>query len=154
MIYSAYCKAPMFENIYPALRDIYHAPCDGTLIEFNLRLLKFIGGLLNIATPIQFSSSFGIQAQSSEKLINLVHAVNGEKYLTGFGSKNYLDEMMFSTHGVAVIWHQFVHPVYKQLHSSVFTPNLSIIDVLMNIPAASVTGFLQTESKEKNDGCN
>ncbi|NWH04978.1 WbqC family protein [Desulfobacter latus] len=144
-IYSAYQKAPMFEKFFPAIERIYHSPCDGTLMGFNLLLLKSIGGILGISTPIKLSSSCGIQAKSSEKLLMLTNTVKGKNYLTGLGSKNYLDEALFSANGIGVIWHNFIHPVYNQLYSPIFIPNLSILDILMNLPEKAVIDFLKKD---------
>ena len=62
-------------------------------------------------------------------------------------AKSYLDEGMFTEAGIAVEWHGYRHPRYRQLHGE-FVPYLSIVDLLMNHGAEALgilTGRLVVE---------
>jgi hypothetical protein len=128
----AYGKAPCFGPIYADIEKII-ADRHRLLIDLNLALLHYCAEILYIKTPIVFSSKFNTTAKGSDRLVNLVKAVKGDIYLTGLGSKNYLDEDAFANEGISVVWQDFQHPVYPQLHGG-FTEMLSILDFLVMVP--------------------
>lgn len=129
---AAYTKAPCFEPIYADIEKII-ADRHRLLIELNLAFLHYCAEILDIKTPIVFSSKFNATAKGSERLVSLVKAVKGDIYLTGLGSKHYLDEDAFANEGISIVWQDFQHPVYPQLHSG-FTERLSILDFLVMVP--------------------
>jgi hypothetical protein len=125
-----YRKAPFYGRYFPAVRDIFLA--DHTkMIELNMAILRFFWDIFDIRIDPVFSSSIPVPGRSSQRLIHLVKAVGGTHYLTGTGSRAYLDETMFRTEGIAVEWQDFHPPVYPQLFGP-FIPNLSCLDVLFN----------------------
>jgi hypothetical protein len=93
-------------------------------------LLRFVGDELGITSPLAFASDYDIDSTGSQRVLDLVKAVSGSAYLTGEGSKAYLNEALFSREKIQVVWQEFEHPVYKQLHSP-FVPMLSVLDFLM-----------------------
>jgi hypothetical protein len=135
---AAYRKALHFERVYGALNAIY-SKRHLLLIDLNLDLLTFGAEALGVATPLVLSSSLHERTTKSERLANLVKAVGGTIYLTGLGSKGYLDDQPFKRQGVEVIWQRFQHPVYPQLHGA-FEPMLSVLDYLMS-GAPNLTGL-------------
>ncbi len=132
IIQSAYGKAPNFDAVYNSIKEILFRE-HRLLIDLNTDLLKYCAGVLQINTPFCFSSEFQEPSKGTENLIRLVKAVKGDTYLTGLGSKDYLDEKEFNKQGIKVIWQDFNHPVYLQLHGT-FDKMLSIIDFLMMTP--------------------
>jgi hypothetical protein len=126
----AYKKAPFFEPVFAAFRESYIDKAD-SLVAVNLRLLQTASFLLGIRTPVVLSSRYKVSGQKSERLLELIRKVEGTHYLTGTGSRNYLDEGLFKKENVEVLWQEFRHPVYAQLHGA-FVPNLSVLDFLMN----------------------
>ena len=52
-------------------------------------------------------------------------------YLSGIGAKDYYDNKPFEEANIKVLWQDFKHPVYPQLHGE-FIPYLSSIDLLFN----------------------
>ena len=92
--------------------------------------MKFIADELQIDTPVVLSSQYNVNSSSTQRLVDLVKSTNGTTYLTGYGSKNYLDETLFNKENIVVDWHDFEHPVYNQLHGE-FIPGLSSLDFLM-----------------------
>jgi hypothetical protein len=129
---AAYGKAPFFGPIYSEIEKILVGN-HRLLIELNLALLHYCAEILDITTPIVFSSKFNENAKGSERLVNLIKAVHGDIYLTGSGSKNYLNEDAFADEGISVVWQDFQHPIYPQLHGG-FSEMLSILDFLMMVP--------------------
>lgn len=124
-----YKKAPNFEYFFRKINDIFSIN-DNMLIDLNMNLLNFVAKELGITAPAVFASDYYIKTTSTQRLVDLVKKVGGDVYLTGAGSKNYLDEALFSEAGIKVRWHQFDFPAYPQLHGK-FEKNLSVLDFLM-----------------------
>ena len=125
----AYEGASSFDKIYSKIKEIYKKN-HSFLIDLNMDLLRFVASELRINTPIALASDFSIQSSSTQRLVDLVKSVHGSIYITGLGSKNYLDESLFKKESVKVLWHEFEHPVYHQFHGE-FIPMLSSLDYLM-----------------------
>ena len=125
-----YKKAPFFDLIYPQIESIYLTKYK-FLIDFNLALLDLSFRILNINIQTSFSSTYSVKTSSTRRLLDLVLAVNGDNYLTGSGSRDYLDESLFIRSGIKVNWQNFKHPIYSQLHGP-FKPMLSCLDLFFN----------------------
>ena len=97
------------------------------LIDLNMDLLEYCAKTLNINTPYAFSSTFGVKAKGTRRLLQLVQSVGGKEYLTGLGSKDYLDEEEFRLEGIKLIWQQHVQLIYRRPYGE-FEPNLSVVD--------------------------
>jgi len=124
-----YKKAPGFDNYFSKIEDIY-AKNHPSLIDLNMDLLKLIADEFKIEIPLRMASEYKIKSDSTQRLVDLVKAAGGTKYLTGVGSRDYLDESLFHKEGIEVIWQEYEHPVYKQLHGE-FVSGLSAVDYLM-----------------------
>ena len=69
-------------------------------MELNLFLMENIGKYLGIKTPIKFSSNYNLNSKNTDKIIDLIKAENGTTYLTGTGSKEYLNESMIKQNNI------------------------------------------------------
>ncbi len=86
---------------------------------------------LDIQIETVCSSKFDVSGDKNERLIGLVLAVGGDRYITGTGSKDYIDGDKFRQAGITLEIQEFHHPVYPQLFGD-FVPFLSGIDAIMN----------------------
>jgi len=129
IIYSNYREAPVFDMLYDQIEAIYYKK-HNYLIDFNIHFLRFVASKLGITTPIDSASNYNVKSTSTQRLVDLVRSVGGTDYLTGLGSKDYLDESLFSRDNINVKWQKYQHPMYKQLHGD-FIPMLSSLDFLM-----------------------
>jgi hypothetical protein len=130
LLRKCYAKAPFFELIYPQVEAIYRAG-HKRMIDLNIAFLGLALRLFRIEVPMSFASAYPVVSSSSQRLLDLVIAVRGDNYLTGPGSRDYLDETLFLQAGVGVTWQDFRHPVYPQLYEN-FEPKLSCLDVFFN----------------------
>jgi hypothetical protein len=128
-IAASYKKAPHFDDCYETLCQIFSKK-QFFLFDLNMDLLRFVRDELGITSPLAFASDYKIDSTGSQRLLDLVKGVSGSAYLTGDGSKAYLDEALFSREKIQVVWQEFEHPVYNQLHGR-FVPMLSVLDFLM-----------------------
>lgn len=130
LLRQCYTKAPFFDLIYPQVEAIYSAGHE-RLIDFNMAFLDMAFRLFGIDVQTSLASSYPVESSSSQRLLDLVLAVGGDNYLTGSGSRDYLDEGLFVRSGVRVSWQDFKHPIYSQLHGD-FEPMLSCLDLFFN----------------------
>lgn len=128
-IESNYNKAPDFEECFKRIKEIYDKK-HLFLIDLNMDLLHLVAVMLRLTTPTVFASDYHVETTSTQRLVDLVKSAGGTVYLTGLGSKDYLDESLFNKENIEVIWHEFRHSAYRQLHGE-FIPMLSCLDYLM-----------------------
>ncbi len=126
-----YNKAPYHKLYIKELEKIYMEK-HYKLLDLNCELIKFLMKSFNINTKIIFSSELGIDLRSSEKLVNIVDALNGDIYLSGPMGRNYLDISLFEKKGIKVEFQYFKHPIYRQQFPG-YESNMSAIDALFNI---------------------
>lgn len=138
LLRECYGKAKYFAEVFPRVEAIYYTG-HRRLIDFNCALLGLAMEYFDISVSISLASEYGVDTKSSARLLDLVRCRQGDTYLTGTGSRDYLDEEMFKEAGVRVMWQDFRHPVYPQLYGD-FEPMLSCLDLLFNCghDAASV----------------
>ncbi|MCV0430399.1 MAG: WbqC family protein [Nitrosopumilus sp.] len=134
-IFENYHKTKYFDKYSKNFKKIFFQKQD-SLVELNFAFIKEILDVLNIQKNIKFSSELGVEGTGTDKIINLIKAVNGDEYIsgTGKGSSRYIidNEIRFEDNNIKLIFQKFNHPIYNQT-SSDFVPNLSIIDAIFNI---------------------
>lgn len=130
-IHDNYRKAPYYRKYEKDIQRIYEQKYD-MLIDINIKLIEFLMKSFEIDTEIIFSSEFGFNSKSTEKLVDLVSAIEGDVYLSGPMGKNYLELQLFKEKDIQVTYQEFKHPAYQQQYD-VFEPNMSAVDALLNI---------------------
>ncbi len=131
-IYHSYKHATYFNQVFPVLEELINNPTD-SLVEFNLKSIKYLCSCLNIDTSkIVLGATLNCEGKATDLLISMVKAVNGTAYLCGAGASGYQEDEKFFNAGIKLIYQNFKHPVYPQFNSNEFISGLSIIDVLMN----------------------
>ncbi|MDD5238613.1 MAG: WbqC family protein, partial [Candidatus Omnitrophica bacterium] len=100
-------------------------------IDLNIHLIKSINQFLGIDKKIYLESQFKINSASTQRIIDICQALKADVYLSGAGGKAYLEEEKFQQNNIKLIYQQFKHPEYTQLHKP-FLPFMSIIDLMFN----------------------
>lgn len=144
ILFSAYRDAPQFDTIYSDLKTIYSKK-HSRLMDLNLDLLFFAANKLAIKTPVIFSSEYNIDSKGTKRLIDLIKKADGNIYLTGTGSKAYLEDNLFFQENIKITWHKFPLVPCSQNYKK-FDLGLSIIDSLMMMPAYEISNFLKGEA--------
>lgn len=126
----SYKKAPFFKEIFPFIENLYSQEYE-KMIDINLAFIKTLLELFDINIDIHFSSNYEINSKSNELLSDLLKRVDANQYLSGIGAKDYFDTIPFDEANIKVIWQEFKHPIYPQLHGE-FIPYLSSIDLFFN----------------------
>lgn len=129
-----YKKSEYFNEIFPDIERIYLDVESDNFSDFNIRLLKFLFNKFDKNKKVFLSSELGLDytKRSTEALIDACQKVGADKYLSGSGAKNYINESLFLDNNIELIWQDFHHPIYKQLGND-FIENLSVLDALFNL---------------------
>ncbi|WP_440954687.1 WbqC family protein [Methanosarcina sp. Mfa9] len=132
-----YKDAPYFATYEDELEKIYNITYK-KVFDINMSLILFLKKAFDIDVKIVFSSDLvnsenvSPDSRSSEKLFEIVQALNGEIYLSGPTGRDYLNEDIFTKNGIEVNFQKFDHPVYAQNYEG-FVPNLAAVDALFNL---------------------
>lgn len=130
LIKDCYGKARYFDEIFPIVESIYRAG-HSRMIDLNYDFLTLALKYFDIDISMSYASQYAVKLKGTERLVSLVQETEGQVYLTGTGSKNYLEEDVFAKAGLTVTWQQFMHPEYYQLYGK-FEAMLSCLDILFN----------------------
>jgi hypothetical protein len=131
-IRGAYLRAPYFDQLAPAFERIY-AEKPATLPDLSLPIIREILAILGWRGRIELASRLPIDRslRSTDAIIDILGAVQANAYLAGASSKKYLVEDAFVRRNVALEYHQFTPPTYRQLGEP-FLPNLCALDLVFN----------------------
>jgi hypothetical protein len=130
LIRENYRRAPFFNQIFPRLEALYGQPHAG-MAAMNLASLDLLEEMLDTRTPRLISSDMSPEGTSTAMLVDLLKKAGATHYVSGVGARAYLDAGLLQQAGIELVWQDFAHPVYRQLHGP-FVPMLSSIDALFN----------------------
>ena len=136
-----YKETPHFKDYYFFIKEILEKNIEN-LSDLNIEIIKKIMNLLEIKTKIIKGSTLNVKGKSTDLLVSMTKAVEGDIYLSGNGSDEYLDSEKFNKNNLKLIFQEFKHPVYRQ-NSKEFIPGLSIIDALMNCGIKNIKNSLE-----------
>jgi WbqC-like protein family len=92
---------------------------------------EWLARALGITAPVHLASKLGVVATDpTERLVALCAAVGGDTYLAGRDGARYMDVAPFTAAGIDVLYQDYTHPTYAQLHGE-FVPNCSALDLLL-----------------------
>jgi hypothetical protein len=127
----SYAKAPHFADHASFLMDVYTREWD-RLNDLNRHMLAYLVDALGIQTRVVHASQLEVPGTATERLVNLIKAVGGNRYYTGaFAMDAYLDRRLLEQAGIELQIQDWHAPEYPQLHGE-FMMDLSIIDLIVN----------------------
>jgi hypothetical protein len=112
------------------------------LVDFNVEVMKF-----GLKKKILLASELNIKGEGDVLLLNTCRKIGATEYLSGGFGKNYINENLFKKAGIALLYQDFKHPIYKQLYEP-FIPEMSSIDLLFNYGPESLS--ILTKKYEKS----
>ena len=127
-------QAPYFSNVIDILNEIFSKEY-ATIVDLNLASLKTVCNYLGINTPIQVFSLMNIDIEPAnapdEWALNICKALgNVDEYWNPPGGQSFFDRKKYENAGINLKFHSAILTDYDQKRN-VFTPGLSIIDVMM-----------------------
>ena len=130
IIEEAYHTSPFFTTYWGSLRKILNTNWT-KLIDLNIELIRYFMSVLNLTTHTVNSSTIKKSLGRSQRLLDICKHLDASCYVSGMSGKEYLDEEIFQDSGIKIIYENFQHPTYKQIHGN-FIENISILDLLFN----------------------
>lgn len=128
-----YSKAPFFHQYKDYFEELYLNCNEKFISMINFRFLTGINNILQIHTPIRFSSEFKLIEGKNERLVDLCLQLKATDYYTGPLAKSYIDETVFMRAGITVNYLDYTgYPEYPQLYPP-FTHYVTILDLLFNV---------------------
>lgn len=104
--------------VHPLLVDCLIASCEDLAEWLDVRPQKILR-----------SSSLSISSRSSQRILDIVKAVGGTRYITGHGAAQYLDHMEFERQGISVEYMDYSLTPWAQQHGE-FTPYVTSLDLV------------------------
>lgn len=126
-----YRKAPYFNEIFEKIKIVYEKDYD-YLCEVAIDSVLILKKMFDIPTEIMLQSKIDYEKdkKKNDLVLELCKKNNASLYLSGNGAKKYMDDQSFENEGIKVIYQDFKYPVYSQIESKSFVPNLSAVDIL------------------------
>ena len=90
-----YKRSKFFDKIFPEFQEIYYKKNWKFLCDLNVSLIKYFLRKLNLNLKFHLSSSFDLIEKKSDLMIRICKELKVDTYVTGTGSKNYLNEKNF-----------------------------------------------------------
>jgi hypothetical protein len=129
-ITQAYAEAPHLDR-YRAELDALYAKAWPRLAPLAVATAEWLAREAGIVTTTRLASSLAVAAADpTERLVALCQAVGADTYLAGRDGARYMDLARFAAAGIAVLYQDYAHPAYAQLHGE-FAPNCSGLDLLL-----------------------
>lgn len=126
-----YAKAPFVGEMLDIVRTVYKVSTP-RLSELNCLATETVAEYFDLCPMFVKSSDYGMDAASSERLLQLMQALRGTIYITGHGALHYLNHELFERNGIRVEYIDYQKVPYKQLHGA-FTPFVTILDLIANV---------------------
>jgi hypothetical protein len=132
LLRAAYDGAPYRGEMLALVEDVYarEYPSIASLSLATLMTLCRYYGLDRERTFVS-STQLGIEGASSQRVLEIVLRLGGDRYITGHGARNYLAHEIFDKAGVRVEYMDYLKVPYAQLHGE-FTPYVSALDLIAN----------------------
>jgi len=136
----AYAKAPYWSDYSDFFQELYQSDVF-LLHEVNNAFMTYILEQLDIKTKMVLMSELEYQGEKSALVMDICSTLGATTYLSGNGSKAYLNEGEFSAAGIKIEYMESINPVYTQIHGE-FISNLSILDMLFNVDKKTIKDYL------------
>lgn len=128
---------------YAGFLEAYYQTPQERLTDVLDTLTAWLCETLAITTPMVRSSTLKAPGTKAELVLQLCQAVGATTYLSGPFGRDYLDPQAFEAAGIALEYHDYVHPRYPQ-GSHDFEPYLSVLDLLCHCGPDSLTVLRNT----------
>ena len=134
-LHAAYGKAPHFEKYADFFEGVYQREWD-RLVDLNEHMLRWFLDVLGIQTRAVSAADYDFEGQKSELVLDMCRELGAKVFIFGALGRDYADVEAFAGAGVSVVFQDYEHPSYPQMHGD-FVPRLSIVDLLFNCGEAS-----------------
>lgn len=119
------------------------------LLDLSLKTIQLTLEELNIHPQILLASELDCHGSKTELLLSLTQSAGATAYLSGRGAESYMDDKLFTTNGIKVLYQDFIHPEYDQkLRKNSFQPGCLALE--LPLLQEEPIHFLQTHYQRQN----
>ncbi len=111
--------------------DAFYAESWSELAEVNRASVEWLRTRLGIETPLHIASQMQLSTEPTQRLLDICQQLGADAYLAGVDGRKYMELDRFEAAGIEVVFQEFVHPIYTQLHGE-FVSHLSALDLVLN----------------------
>ena len=130
MIENEFSGTEYFNNYFKIIKNYFEE--SNKLMEFNLKIINLLMSIFNLRSKIYFSSDYDIQSNGSKKLVEIINKFSCSNYITGEGSKNYIDLDLFKKNKIRINWINN-EMVEKKLNlPQNYTPKETVLGIIFN----------------------
>jgi hypothetical protein len=131
ILVQSYQKSPFFNEYADEIIKIMEQK-KTSLSFLTIDLILLFRNLLNINTPISYSTELSPNGVKDEMLASLCYQLDANEYISPIGAKEYLDDSKFFRElNIGIKYFEYNHPKYNQINGE-FAPYMSIVDLLFN----------------------
>ena len=142
-----YRKGEFFSDYVDLFEEVYSKSWT-YLSELNEYMLKWFLKELKIDVNFVRASEQNFVGTKSNLVLDMAKKLNANTYIFGKLGKDYANEKDFQKNNIKIIFQDYKHPIYSQLHGE-FIENLSIIDLLINHGPDSFKILISNNEKNK-----
>lgn len=131
----AYSRTAGFKDFFPLLEAAYVAANSRYLSRVNQTLVGILCAGLGITTTLVSDSELELSDElgPTERLAAIAEKLGATTYVTGPSAADYLSEAVFFSRNIQLEYFNYPRQFsYPQHGNKGFTPNLSIVDLLLN----------------------
>jgi hypothetical protein len=136
----SYAKTPEFDALFPDIERVIRGQ-HGKLLDLNLALIDVLRRHMGIDTPTALASEIVPSKilKGGDLILKLCEEVDADSYISGPDGKNYLRLDDFENARIKLEYHDYNHPLYRQMHGDDFISHLSSVDFIFNRNTASIS---------------
>lgn len=150
-LHHLYARSPAAPAVLAALEKVLD-PAAARLADVSLATIRWLAELLDVRTPILVSSELRLEARYRERfaerpgptqrIVAYLEALGAKELVEGAAGRAYFDEPLFAAHGLRVLFQDYAHPRYPQLHGP-FVSHLSALDLVLCVGAEAAQRVLR-----------
>ena len=149
MLEGAYAKAPYYSQVMLLLEDILSNQ-EKNLAQYLFYQIRRVCEYLEIGKEILISSNIdkNNMLKGEDKVIEICEKLGGTEYYNAVGGRTLYTSEHFEKKGIQLRFLETKNVFYKQ-YGGKFTPNLSIIDIMMFNSVEEIKALLRSFTLEK-----
>jgi len=138
MLKQAYAEAPYRRQMLSLVESVYGEQLE-TVGAMSRQSMETCCDYYGLSEGKRFVDvrELGISGVSSQRVLDIVKSLGGDRYITGWGARNYLDHQSFEDAGIRVEYMNYEKANYPQLHGE-FTPFVSVLDLIANVGKSGI----------------
>ncbi len=135
-----YKKAKYFDE--DLLLKLYDLPRSDDFTTVVHQYLKNILEIFDIRRELILSSTLGIETKKAQKLYDISKKLGASIYISGVNGRNYIKEEFLD---IGLLYHEYIHPEYRQLWDAKFFPWMGFVDMLFNVGIDEVKKSIEND---------